>query len=208
MSLEEARSKANQGNVEEAEAAYAKVERDAKRFSITRIRARAVVGRGLCAERRGAYEEGIAAYEEAESLLDGEPSYLNADAVAGQARCHQGLGDNHFAIHVLERLLRSMREERAEHPDALLRVYAALVQPYFEAGMYRQAADAATSARRYGKEVADPSLLATIHVNVARVLHHQGQLDDAVEALHEAQQLFSLADRDIERSIAHLARLH
>jgi tetratricopeptide (TPR) repeat protein len=205
MALQEARSKAAQGSLDEAEAAYAKVERDAKRFSLPRIRARAVVGKGNCAERRGAYEEAIATYEEAESLLDGEPSFLNAETVAGQARCHQGLGDNHFAIHVLERLLRAMRQERAEHPDALVRVYAALVQPYFEAGMYRQAADAATSARRYGKDVADPSLLATMHVNVARVLHHQGQLDDAVEALQEAQQLFSLAERDIDRAIAHLA---
>ena len=205
MALQEARSKVARGSLDEAEAAYAKVERDAKRFSLPRIRARAVVGRGNCAERRGAYEEAIATYEEAESLLDGEPFFLSAEAVAGQARCHQGLGDNHFAIHVLERLLRAMREERAEQPDALVRVYAALVQPYFEAGMYRQAADAATSARRYGKDVADPSLLATMHVNVARVLHHQGQLDDAVEALHEAQQLFSLAERDIERAIAHLA---
>jgi tetratricopeptide (TPR) repeat protein len=205
MSLEEARSRVSQGSLDEAETAYAKIERDAKRFSLTRVRARAVVGRGNCAERRGAYEEAIANYEEAESLLDGEPSFLNAEAVAGQARCHQALGDNHYAIHVLERLLRAMREERAEHPDALVRVYAALVQPYFEAGMYRQAADAATSARRYGKDVADPSLLATMHVNVARVLHHQGQLDDAVEALQEAQHLFSLAEREIERATAHLA---
>jgi tetratricopeptide (TPR) repeat protein len=205
MSLEEARSKASQGGLDEAEAVYAKVERDAKRYSLTRIRARAVVGKGICAERRGSYEEAIGVYEEAESLLDGEPSFLSADAVAGKARCHQALGDNHFAIHVLERLLRAMREERAEHPDALVRVHAGLVQPYFEAGMYKQAADAATSARRYGKDVADPSLLATMHVNVARVLHHQGQLDDAVEALQEAQQLFSLAERDIERAIAHLA---
>jgi tetratricopeptide (TPR) repeat protein len=44
-----------------------------------------------------------------------------------------------------------------------------------------------------------------MHVNVAHVLHHQGQLDDAVEALQEAQQLFSQADRDTERAIAHLA---
>jgi tetratricopeptide (TPR) repeat protein len=205
MALQDARSKAAQGSLDEAEAAYAKVERDAKRFSLPRIRARAVVGRGNCAERRGSYEEAIATYEEAESLLDGEPSFLNADAVAGQARCHQALGDNHFAIHVLERLLRAMREEKAEHPDALVRVYAGLVQPYFEAGMHRQAADAATSARRYGKDIADPSLLATMHVNVARVLHHQGKLDDAVDSLQEAQQLFSLAERDIDRAIAHLA---
>jgi tetratricopeptide (TPR) repeat protein len=205
MGLEDARSKASQGRVDEAEAAYARLERDAKRYSLTRFRARAVVGKGICAERVGSYEEAITTYEEAESLLDGEPSFLKADAVAGQARCHQALGDNHFAIHVLERLLRAMREEQAEHPDALLRVHAALVQPYFEAGMYKQAADAATTAKRYGKEVADPSLLATMHVNVARVLHHQGQFDDAVWALREAQQLFSLAEREIERATAHLA---
>ncbi len=205
MALEDARSKASQGRVDEAEAAYARLERDAKRYSLTRFRARAVVGKGICAERVGSYEEAITTYEEAESLLDGEPSFLKADAVAGQARCHQALGDNHFAIHVLERLLRAMREEQAEHPNALLRVYAALVQPYFEAGMYKQAADAATTAKRYGKEVADPSLLATMHVNVARVLHHQGQFDDAVWALREAQQLFSLAEREIERATAHIA---
>jgi tetratricopeptide (TPR) repeat protein len=205
MGLEDARSKASQGKVDEAKTAYARLERDARRYSLTRIRARAVVGRGICAERIGSYEEAITTYEEAESLLDGEPSFLKADAVAGQARCHQALGDNHYAIHVLERLLREMRDEQAEHPDALLRVYAGLVQPYFEAGMYKQAADAATMAKRYGKDVADPALLATMLVNVARVLHHQGQLEDAVWSLREAQQLFSLAEREIERATAHIA---
>jgi tetratricopeptide (TPR) repeat protein len=191
-----------QGAIEESRAI-----RDlAGEHSLVRIESKAVELSALIEERGGNRDRALELYEEAEVLLRDEPLPVRTEAIAGQARCLQMLGDLRYAIHLLETHLAVL--ERGDLPDplALMRVHAALVWPYTEAGLTRKASEAANAALQLEAAVDDPARIASMHLNAARSLLDQGRPDDAMRSLERAEELYTKLEWDSEVASAYLAR--
>jgi tetratricopeptide (TPR) repeat protein len=205
LRLQDARVKLSGGAYEEALDNYEHIARAAHGYGLIQLEANAGHGRALVAERQGRSEEAVALNDEALELLESEPPPVRAEATAAKARCLGSLGDNRYAVHVLEALIAEMERSGTAEPTALVRLYASLVHPYFELGLFDKAAEAGDQATRLGAHVADPATLAMMEVNVARVLLHDGKPDDASRALLRAQDLFAQLDFKTELSRARLA---
>lgn len=203
--LQEARVGLSSGEIDDAEEAYGRIAREAHRHNLTRLEARAHHGTALCAERRGALEDAVALYEAAEGILRSESPTARVDAVVGKARCFQYMGDIRYSTYLLEGLLESLVREDLADPAALLAVHAPLVSNYFEAGLYKKAAESAAEALRLAPRVQDPFRLAVMNVNVARVLLQRGETDEAVATLRRAEDLFGQLSLKIELARAQLA---
>jgi tetratricopeptide (TPR) repeat protein len=206
LELHDARVALSAGRCDEADETFKRIARDAKRFSLPRLQAKAQEGRALCAEREGRVERAIEHYEAAEAILFGAPSTSVADCVAGKARCFQMLGDVRYAIHLLEDFLGTLERDDLRDPDALMKAHAALVGAYFEVGLFKQAEASATRALSLAPRVENPARLAAMHMNVARVLLHKGQKADATESLKRAGDIYAQLDLRTEMGHAHLAR--
>jgi tetratricopeptide (TPR) repeat protein len=205
LGLQEARVELSGGAYEEALQHYEQIARAAHRYGLIQLEASARHGRALVAERQGRSEEAVALNDEALELLEAEPPPARAEATAAKARCLTSLGDNRYAVHVLEALVAEMERSGTGEPTALVRLYASLVLPYFELGLFDKAAEAGDRATRLAAHVSDPATLAMMEVNVARVLLRDGRPDDASRALLRAQDLFTQLDFKTELSRARLA---
>lgn len=180
------------GDYGAAQGHFAHVEADAIEYSMPRLRARALVGLGLWAERQGQNEDALASFEEAEEFFRAHaPRPAAAEAVAGIARCHQMRGDHRFACHVLESFLIDLQKHKLEEPGALMRIYASLVWPYMELGMHGRASEVAGKALRLQSQVEAPEEIASMYLNVARVLLNEGKARDALESLRKAEEIYS-----------------
>jgi predicted Zn-dependent protease len=146
------------------------------------LEANARDGRPLVAERQGRSEEAVALNDEVLELLESEPPPARAEATAAKARCLTSLGDNRYAVHVLEALVAEMERSGTAEPTALVRLYASLAHPYF-LWLFDKAAEAGDQTTRLGAHVSDPATLAMMEVNVARALLRDGKPDDASRAL-------------------------
>ena len=73
-------------------------------------------------------------YENAERLLDPEPVTERVEAVVGRARCARLQGDLQYSVYLLERTLGELERSGLSDPEALLRLHASLVPPYFQLG--------------------------------------------------------------------------
>jgi tetratricopeptide (TPR) repeat protein len=206
LRLREAQIALSEGRGEEAEAAFRSIGREARRFRLRRLEARAEEGRGLVFERRGQPERALERYRRAAELLRGEPPTLRADAVDGEARCLTSLGDVRYAIHLLESLLGEIERSGLEDPDALARVHAGLLYSYLEAGLYRKAAEAAAELERLVPRVEDPLRLAVMHVHVARLYLAEGRMEEAERSLARAEDLYRQLRLRTDLGFAHLAR--
>ena len=206
LKLQETRRRVSAGEFEEADAEFARVARDAKRYQLTRIEAKAEQGRGLAAERSGNLEIAVEHYETAEAILDGESPVTRADAVAGRARCLQMLGDTRYAAYILESLLEMLERRELRDPTALGRLHASLVAAYFELGLYKKAGSSADQALKLAPQMEDPEALAAMHINAARVLLHEGRSVDAEESLRRAEELYKQLDLQSETGSAYLAQ--
>ncbi|MDQ4145502.1 MAG: helix-turn-helix domain-containing protein [Actinomycetota bacterium] len=204
--LQEARRKVSTGDFDDAIADYAQVARDAKRYGLARLVAKADQGRALCAERSGDIEGAIDLYEQAEEELRDESPIARADVIAGKARCLQMLGDTRYAAYLMESLLVSLEHMRLQDPDALVRIHASLVAAYFELGLYEKAASSADVALRYAGRAKDLEGRANMHINAARVLLHQRRHEEAEDSLRRAEQLYRELDLRSETGSAYLAQ--
>lgn len=205
MRLQEARVAISSGRIDEAEAELAAVAKEARAHKLNRLVARALQGHALCAERRGAVEDAIDRYEEAEELLRDEPPTAKVDAVVGKARCLHMAGDIRYSTYLLESLLETLVREGLGDPSSLLAVHAPLVALYYEAGLYKKAAESAAEAMRLAPRVDDPFRVAVMHVNVARVLLQRGEVDEATTSLRRAEDLFRQLSLKTEMARAQLA---
>lgn len=179
------------GRFDEARKAFAACERDARPYRFGSLRARAVVGRAWCAERQGQTADAMALFEEARRLFEeSSPAPAAAEAVAGVARCHQLAGSTRVAAYVLETYLLDLEREELPDPTALMRIYASLVWPYCELGLWQQAGEAADNALRLQGQVQEPEEIAGMHVNVARVLLREGRTDFAMCSLDKAEEIY------------------
>lgn len=206
LELQEARIALSAGRGAEADETSARVAREARRFLLPKLQARAEEYRGLCAERLGEPERALEHYATAERLLAGGPVTSLAGCIAGQARCHRMLGDIRYAVHLLEGFVGTLERDGLLDPTALLTAHACLAVAYLDAGLYRQATASADRALSLAPEVEDPERLAVMHMSVARVLLEGRQVADAVESLGRAGDLFSQIELREEMAAARLAR--
>ena len=204
--LQEARRRVSVGDFEGAESDYAQIAKEAKRYDLQRLLAKAQVGLGLCAERRGELEEAIERYEAAEESLSAESPVARVDAVAGKARCLQMVGDTRYAAYLLESLLVSLEHSQLLDPNALVRIHASLVAAFFELGLYEKAGTSAELALKLSSQVTDPEDLANMHINAARVLLHQGRRAEAEDSLRRAEDLYRELDLRSERGSVYMAQ--
>ena len=204
--LQEARRKVSAGDFAGALDQYDKVAKEARRYDLSRILAKAQQGRALCAERRGALEEAIEGYEAAEETLSSESPVARVDVVAGKARCLQMLGDTRYAAYLMETLLVSLEHARLQDPNALVRIHASLVAAYFDLGLYQKAAASAEIALKLASRVTDPEGLANMHINAARVLLHEGRRAEAEDSLRRAEDVYRELDLLSERGSVYMAQ--
>ncbi len=206
LRLQEARVALSDGRLDEADESLRAVVRDAKRYDLARIEAKAEEGRGWWLERRGKPDEALEHYQRAEEILRAEPPGARADAVAGKARCFHSLGDVRYEIHILESLLDEIQREDLRDPNALTRLHAGLVYAYIDAGLYAKAAESATELERLGPELTEPLRIAQMHLHVARMYLVQGRIDEAQRSLQRAEDAYRQLNLKTEMGYAHLAR--
>lgn len=206
LRLQEARVQISDGHVDEADAGLRQVAREAKRYALPRLQARAEEVRGLWLERSGRPEEALERYQRAEELLRDEPPTARADAVDGKAACFAALGDERYAIFLLESLLDEIERAGLRDPDALARVHAGLVYWYLDLGLMTKAAASAGELERLAPRVDDPGRIAQMHMNVARQYLMDGRVEDATSSLQRAEDLYRQLGLLTEMGGAHLAR--
>ena len=206
LELQEARIAVSEGRFDEADAIFGSIEKDAKRYALTRTRAKVEEIRGLSLEERGRREEALEHYQRAEELLSDDPPTARVDAVAGKARCFTAIGDVRYAIFLLESLRDAIERERLSDPDALARIHAGLVFSYLDAGLYRKAAESAAELEALAPRLADPLRVAQMHMNVARLHLTEGRIDDAERSLAKAEETYRVLGLKGEIGGAHLAR--
>ncbi len=206
LRLQEARHALSDGRLEEGRTWLHAVAREARRYGLEALRARAEEGLGLALERAGRPEEALAHYERAEAIARGGSPASAVDAVAGKARCFHSLGDVRYAIHLLESLLDELERARLRDPDALARLHAGLVYSYLDAGLYRKAAESASELEQLAPGVRDPLRIAQMHMNVARLHLTAGRVEDALRSLRRAEDAYRQLDLRSEMGGAHLAR--
>ncbi len=206
LSVHEARIALSAGRSEQAETALGEAIREAKRYGLPRIEAKAEDARGLVLERSGRPEEALHRYQRAEELLRAEPPTVRVDAVDGKARCFTSLGDVRYGIHLLESLLGEIERAKLHDPDALARIHAGLVFSYLDAGLYAKAAESADELDRLAPRLTDPLRIAQMHLHVAQLHLVQGKTQDALRSLQRCEDAYRQADLKVETGYAQLAR--
>lgn len=206
LRVQEARVALSAGRYEDADYLFRQVGRAASRAGFRRVAARAEEGRGLVAERRRMVDDALERFDAARRMLQQEPATVRADAVTGIARCRLALGDVRGAVHVLESYLLDLREHNLEDPVALVRAYTGLVRAYTHARLFDAAADAARQALALGARVDAAEPVAEMHMEVARELLRLGRIDDALDSLKRAEELFRSLQWKLEVDLAHVAR--
>jgi tetratricopeptide (TPR) repeat protein len=206
LGLAEARRLVSAGKVKKAEERFTEALRLSQQYNLEQSEARAMHGIALCYERKGKVAEAIEMYRKVQGQLGGHPTARVAESLAGEARCHQLLGDVRYAIHILESALELMQREGLEDPTATMRLQASLVGAYFEAGLYDRSYAAAEEALSLAPEVDDPERLAAMYINAAWALNHKGRDRDAHETLVRAEHFFEQVDLRLELAQCRLGR--
>lgn len=206
LRLTEARLRISDGRYDAAVRHLRQVSRQARRFDLPRLEARAHEAWGLLLERQGNTHEALARYETAEKLLLREPLPARVEAIAGQARCFEALGDVRYAIHLLESFRAELHRGGLEDPDTVVRVEASLVYAYLEAGLLTKADRVGRNVLRISPSVKEPLRLAQMHMHVARLLLRRGAVEDAKRSLLRAEDLYAQLGLRSELGGARLAR--
>jgi tetratricopeptide (TPR) repeat protein len=206
LRLHDARIALSNGEIDTAEHQLTATVKDARRYALPRLEARAEEALGLLVERRGKPDDALEHYRRAEEILKDEPPTSRVDAVDGKASCFTALGDVRYAIHLLESLLDEIERSGLEDPDALARVEASLVFTYLEAGLYRRAAESAAELDRLAQRVRDPMRIAQMHLHVARLHLAEGRIKDAEASLQRAEDAYRELQLKAETGYAYLAR--
>lgn len=204
LRLAEARIKLSRGQIDEARGEYSDIRRVAEGSDLPLVAAGAVEGLARCLEQEGKLEDAAEMFEAVEGVLEHQPEVASAGARCGRARCVAQRGDRRFAVYLLESFLD--RIKTTPSPDALVYVHATLIPIYFQLGAFAAAKESADEALRLAARVTDPFALATMHLQVARVLLARGHTEIAQESLVEAGKLFLRQELETETGMAHLAR--
>jgi tetratricopeptide (TPR) repeat protein len=195
-----------EGHSEKAESTFTQLKREAKRYGLVLLEAKAEFGRGLCAEVHQDLAGAIERYDSTLQLLTGESPLASIDAIAGKARCLQMTGEMRYAIHLLEKALAVLRWEGLEDPSALVRLHTSLVAAYFHVGLYREADASAQEALRLAPRVDDAERVAGMHINVARISLERKHLEEAERHYVQAEELFRNLGYKLDEARVQLAR--
>ena len=177
-------------SVASADHRFRRLSEVARRKALVDVRARAIVGRAMCAEARNDPEGALGLYSEALELLKIESPLARVDAIVGRARVLHGTGQIAYAAFLIEQALAELRDEGLEDPSAMLRLNASLVAAYFDAGLIEQAGEASRRALELAVSVDDPERLANMNLNIGIMLAQQGHWKEAETRLAEAQHWF------------------
>lgn len=206
LALVEARHDASAGRIDRAMRRYSQCARQARRYRLRDVEARAELGLALCDLRSGDAVAALAHTRNAEKLLEEEAITARVDAIAAKAVCLRRVGELRHAIFVLESAREALVRTNLPDPVALFKVNVCLVGPYFESGARELAARAAESALDLAPQCDDPDRLARMHMSVARTFLERGDFDRARESLKSAEMLFRQADLHLEIGQSHLAQ--
>lgn len=206
LGLREARRLVSEGKITQAEDRFSDLRKKAHQHRLESLEARAIHGLGLCEERRGRFQDAIDLYKNAQSLLQEQRQGPVVESLAGEARCHQLLGDIRYAIHMLESALEVLEREHLNDPGSMLRIHATLIGAYFEVGLYDLAYSSAEQALRLVPNVQEPERLANMYLNAGWALNHKGRSKEAIEVLMRAEHLFEQMELKLEIGRARLAR--
>lgn len=206
LALHETRIAISEGRFGEVDEELRRIAREAKRFDLPRIQAKALEIRGLWLERGGRAEDALSEYQRAEELLQAEPATARVDIVAAKARAFEMLGDVRYAIYLLESLLDQLHREDLTDPDAMVRIHAGLIYSYLDAGLLTKAAESAAELERLAPKIVDPARIGQMHINVARAYLTQGRVEDAEKSLLLAERSYRHASLLTESGGANLAR--
>lgn len=205
LRLMEARVASSAGRSDEADQEFNAIAKDAKRYGLPHLQARAEEGLGLQDERRARPDAALIHYQRSEDLLAGDPPTALVDAVAGKARCFEALGDVRYSIFLLESLLDRLERGKLRDPDALSRLHASLVFAYLDAGIDRKAAESGAELLALAPHVGDPLRVAQMHMNLARLFLYEGRVDEAQLSLRRAEETYRHLDLKIELAGAQVA---
>ena len=206
LRLQEARVEISDGRFEAADECLRQVAKESKRHELPRLEAKAEEARGLWLQRSGRPEDALQHYQRAEELLRDEPPTARADAADGKATCFAALGDERYAIFLLESLLDEIGRAGLRDPDALARVHASLVYWYLDLGLMAKAGASATELERLAPRIDDTARIAQMHMNVARQYLMTGRVQDATASLQRAEDGYRQLGLLTEMGGAHLAR--
>lgn len=179
------------GELDKAREALTAVSKQAATDGFSRARAAAEEGLAQIAQREGRMGDARHHLDTAEELLAEEAPETLTPIVTTKARSLFYDNDIYGAIHLLETHLAKLTENGSGDPTAMLQVHAALIGPYFEAGLKDRAATAAEDAFSLSAQVQDPEYLACMHINRAQILLEQGHSAEAMRSLARAEDLFT-----------------
>lgn len=203
--LVKARRAVSSGRVGEAREAYSSITRRAARHRLTDIRTSAELGLALCSLRAGDVGEALQTYERIERRLADDPVGTRVDAIVGKAACLRRMGEVQHSIFVLEGVRDELLAAKTRDRSALFKIHAALVAPYFEAGVLGRARDAAARAVDLSSRRDDPEHLGLVHLYAGRTHLSERDFDAACESFRTARDYFESADLQVEVGRAHLA---
>jgi tetratricopeptide (TPR) repeat protein len=206
LRMMEGRVALSAGKLDEAAEIFEGIIKQAHRYRLPRVQARAEELLGLRLERLGEPEEALSHYQRSEEILKDEPAVARAAVVQGKARCFHSLGDVRYGIHILESLLAEIRREGVPDPDGLARVHSELVFGYVEVGLYAQAAESATELEVLAPRVSDPERIGGMSVSAARLYLVHGDAERAQRLLQRAEDAYRQLDLATEVGLASLAR--
>ena len=203
--LNDARVHLSAGRLPEARKLLDQTRREAKKYRLVRYEARSIEGHARAAEHEDDHERALELYEEACELLQDEPATARTRATTSVARLAHLGGNSHFAIHLLERFLVELVSSNLPDPQSMMSAHAALVQPYFDVGVHDRAALHADEALKLVSVTQDPEAIATMNLQVARVMLEEGRIKDASISLGRAEEIFRTLDMRSELAMARLA---
>ena len=194
------------GAIDVARTAFTRLEREAKRDGFLDVQAKAVIGRGLCAEATNDLDAAVEIYEYALELLADETPVTRIDALVGKVRVLHARGEIAYAAFLCEKALAELKALGIEDPSALLRLYSSLVAAYFDAGLIEKASEASERAHELAIHVDDPDRLANMYLNAGIMLAQQGHWREAESRLEEAERFFEEAHFTLDLARVRLVR--
>ncbi|MGH2756447.1 MAG: helix-turn-helix domain-containing protein [Actinomycetota bacterium] len=202
LRLQDAREHLRLGELDEAVEGAREVVSDARELGSPRVEAKCYELLASIEERRELHESALELYRKAEHLWAAEPPHLRFQTVAGIALCLQAQGDPRLGIHMLESYLLELERQGLPDPIATMRTYSSLVICYSRMGLATKAAEAAEKAQALAPRVSDAEQLACMNLNVTHSLFAQGRMDDALNAIRQAETAYMALGWEIDAARA------
>ncbi|MGC4117085.1 MAG: sigma 54-interacting transcriptional regulator [Myxococcales bacterium] len=199
-----------QGELAAAAAAYEANASTAREASAPREEARALIGQGVVAHRRGDRRAAISLYRAALSLC-GNDRALSALALSNLGSLYADSGEFETAVDHLARALSAFTRARRAKEVAHCALNLARLQLFL--GDFDRARELSEHARATATEVGDPYLVASAHLVLGEIGEAQSDWQDALASITLAREAFEslsspryAAESALAQARVHLAR--